>query len=385
MSEPEDSSHHPGGDAAATSGVGDQSTHGTTAEQAAQAGVAVARTDTDRLLISIIAPAFNEEQNMPILRERLTAVMAGLGEYAFEVIIVDDHSSDATPRLVREWAACDPRVRLVRLSRNFGSYPALDAGLRESSGDAAVLMAADLQDPPELVADLAAKWREGTDIVWAVRTEREGESACTKLCSRIYYSVMRRLALPQMPKKGADFLLMDRKVIDAYLAIAEKNVNFVCLLFWMGFRQTFVPYVKRARAAGTSKWTLRAKVKLFVDSVVSFSHAPIGFITLMGALFLLAGVAFAGYACVAWLAGLQGLRPDYSALMATLLAGFGLLMLMLGIVGEYVWRALDEARRRPRFIVEERYPPAETRKDPAGSTCGRESAGVEGTQDAAAT
>lgn len=318
----------------------------------------------DRPLISVIAPAYNEEESLPLLRERLTAFMADADQYAYEIILVDDHSSDKTPELVREWADADDRIRLIRLSRNFGSYSAIDAGLTECRGDAAVFMAADLQDPPELVPKLAAKWLEGSDIVWAVRAEREGESISTKLFSQLYYTVMRTLALPDMPKKGADFMLMNRKVIDAYLAIPEKNVNFVCLLFWMGFRQSFVPYVKQARAQGESKWTLGKKMKLFVDSVVSFSFAPIRFMSAAGALFALAGLGFAAVVFFTRLFGLHGPGTGYSALMVTLLTGLGLIMLMLGVIGEYLWRAFDEARGRPRFIIEDRYPsPAAAPRD----------------------
>jgi len=283
--------------------------------------------------------------------------MAASPDYDFELIIVDDHSSDSTPELIRQWASDDNRVRLLRLSRNFGSYAAMDAGLSVCRGDAAVLMASDLQDPPELIPTLAQHWEGGSDIVWAVRAERENERASVKVTSRLYYAIMRRLALPEMPRTGADFVLLDRKVIDAYLAIPEKNVNFVCLLFWMGFRQSFVPYVKQARASGRSKWTLAKKLTLFIDSIVAFSFAPIRLMAAIGALFALGGFGFAAFVFFARLAGYLVTGTGYAALMVALMTGFGLVMLMLGFIGEYLWRTFDEARGRPRFIVEDVYPP----------------------------
>ena len=305
--------------------------------------------------LSVLIPAYNEESNIPILRERLTALFDSTADYAFELIVVDDHSADATFDLLKVWAEADPRVRVIRLSRNFGSHAAFHAGLAECTGDAATFLAADLQDPPELVLDLARQWKGGSEVVWAVRTAREGEKMSVKLFSRIYYETLRRLALAEMPSQGADFFLLDRKVIDAYLKIPEKNTSFVCMVLWMGFRQSFLPYVKKARATGTSKWTLSKKIKLFVDSIVSFSFTPIRAMSLLGVLFAAGGFAFAAWVVLARLAGWVTPGTGYAALMTVLLVGFGLVMLMLGIMGEYLWRTFDEARGRPRYIVEERY------------------------------
>jgi len=310
--------------------------------------------------MSIIIPAYNEESNVPILRARLTALFDSTAEYEFELIVVDDHSADATFDLLKAWAEADPRVRVIRLSRNFGSHAAFHAGLAECTGDAATFLAADLQDPPELVLDLAKHWQGGSDVVWAVRTAREGEKTSVKLFSRIYYEALRRLALTEMPSQGADFFLLDRKVIDAYLKIPEKNTSFMCMVLWMGFRQSFVPYVKQARASGISKWTLSKKIKLLVDSFVSFSFTPIRMMSLLGVFFALGGFAFALFVIVARLCGWVVAGTGYAALMTLLLVGFGLVMLMLGIMGEYLWRTFDEARGRPRFIVEERSPPHAT-------------------------
>jgi len=303
-----------------------------------------------------VIPAYNEESNINALRERLTAVFGAARGYEFDITIVDDHSSDGTPAAVRRWADDDRRVRLIRLSRNFGSHAAFHAGVAECSGDAAVFLAADLQDPPELVLEMTQQWENGSDVVWAIRAGREGEKVSVKLFSQVYYVALRHMGLSQIPAQGADFFLIDRKVIDAYLRIPEKNTSFMGMVLWMGFRQSFVPYVKQARASGVSKWTLGKKIKLFVDSIVSFSFTPIRAMSVLGVLFALAGFAFMLFVIVARLAGWVVAGTGYAALMTVVLMGFGLIMLMLGVMGEYLWRTFDEARGRPRFIVEDRYP-----------------------------
>jgi len=321
--------------------------------------------------ISLIIPAYNEEASLPLLRKAIEAFLE-TREDSYEIVVVDDHSSDRTPELVRQWARDDPRVHLVRLSRNCGSHAALHAGLAYGRGQAAVFLAADLQDPPQVIADLVARWREGSDVVWAVRTAREGEKMSVKLFSRLYYSLLRRLALSEMPPQGADFFLLDRKVIDPYLQIPEKNTSVIAMLLWMGFRQSFVPYVKQARAAGTSKWTLSKKLKLFVDSIVSFSFAPIRAMSIAGALFALGGFGFAAAVVLGRILGYVVAGTGYAAIMTVLLIGLGLIMLMLGVMGEYLWRAYDEARGRPRYLIEEQYPGRRPPHPPDASTEERE-------------
>ena len=316
-------------------------------------------TPSDKHRVAIVIPAYNEETNIQHLRKRFAALFQSIDHYDFQLIIVDDHSSDRTYQLVREWANEDSRVRLIRLSRNCGSHAAFHAGLVHApSADVAVFLAADLQDPPELIPDMLSQWQEGSAVVWAIRAAREGEKLRVRLFSRLYYRVLRGLSGINVPPQGADFFLIDRKVIDAYLAIPEKNTSFMCMVLWMGFPQSFVPYVKQERSRGTSKWTLSKKVKLFVDSIVSFSFMPIRLMSWLGVLFAIAGFGFAAYVILARLLGYIVAGAGYAALMTTLLIGFGLVMLMLGVIGEYLWRTFDEARGRPRFIVESRYPDA---------------------------
>jgi dolichol-phosphate mannosyltransferase len=307
----------------------------------------------------------NEEENLPLFRQRVAEVVEKL-QLDAEFVLVDDHSTDQSAALVKQWQSEDPRVAYIRLSRTSGSHAAYSAGLAHCTGDCAVLLAADLQDPPETIPRLLAKRQEGYDVVWAARQRREGESFFTMLFSRLYYQLMRATALPEMPPTGADFLLMDRRVIDAYNAIPEKHTSFLAMVLWMGFRQTVIEYVKQARHAGKSKWNLSKKLKLVADSVVSFSYAPIRLMSLAGFLMAAGGFLYAGVVVVGWFAGWVTAGVGFAAIMTVLLVGQGAILMMLGILGEYLWRTFDEARGRPRYIVEEIVRAASPSGFPAG-------------------
>ena len=302
--------------------------------------------------ISILTAFFNEEQSLPAFRERLRDVLRQAdGEY--EIVLVDDHSTDASSEFARQWALDESNVCYLRLARNCGSHAAFSAALSVCTGDCAVLLAADLQDPPETIPRLLEEWRKGHDVVWAARAAREGESWSTLFFSRAYYRIMRRLALPNMPPTGADFLLLDRKVINAYNAIPEKNTSLLAMILWMGFRQTTIDYVKQARHAGRSKWTFSKKLKLAVDSIVSFSSAPIRWISVLGLLMATCGFLYALIVLIGRLTGWITAGTGFAALMTVLLVGQGTIMIMLGVLGEYLWRTFDEARGRPRYLVDE--------------------------------
>lgn len=302
--------------------------------------------------VSIITPAFNEAQNILVLHERLSGVLSGLGA-PWEWIVVDDHSPDETWAVLQELANREPRLKAIRLARNSGSHTALACGLQHAHGDCAVVLAADLQDPPETIPALLEKWRSGAKIVWAVREDREGESTSTKTFSKIYYWMMRHfVGVSNMPAAGADFFLLDRRVIDVLNVFKESNVSLIALLTWMGFRQDRISYVKQARAHGRSGWNLDKKLKLAVDSITSFTYKPIRFMSYVGFIVAFLGFLYAlvviGYRLV-----FQTQVPGYPSLIVTMLVIGGLQMIMMGVLGEYVWRALDEARNRPRFIIED--------------------------------
>ena len=301
-------------------------------------------------LLSVVTPAYNESKNLPLLYERLQQVMRDVA-LDWEWIVVDDHSADNSFSAMADTAACDPRVRVMRLARNSGAHAAIICGLHHANGDCAVVMAADLQDPPETIPELLKEWQKGAHVVWAVRAAREGESSRTVGFARLYYWIMRHVVgMKEMPATGADFFLADRRVLEALRQFNENNVSILALLTWMGFNQTSIVYDKQARQHGKSGWNLGKKIKLVIDSVASFSYLPIRIMSVIGFVFAVSGFL---YALVVVGNALIG-RPieGWSSLMVVLLVIGGFQFLMLGVLGEYLWRALDEARRRPSYIVE---------------------------------
>jgi dolichol-phosphate mannosyltransferase len=292
----------------------------------------------------------NEESNLPVFKERVLHVLRTCG-VTYEIVLIDDHSTDKSQDIAKAWLAEDANVQYLRLARSCGSHAAYAAGLAKCTGDCAILLAADLQDPPETIPELLRHWNKGFDVVWAARTARQDVPLRTRFCAALYYWLMRRFALPDMPAKGADFLLMDRKVVDAYNAIPEKNTSFLAMILWLGFRQTSIEYVKQARASGKSKWSFSKKLKLAVDSLVSFSYAPIRLMSLVGACVSILGFLYAAFTIANALYG-HPIQGWASLMVVTLMLG-GFQLLMLGVLGEYLWRAFDEARGRPRYIIEE--------------------------------
>ena len=305
-------------------------------------------------MLSIVTPAFREAGNLAALHARLVAALGTL-PLAWEWIIVDDHSPDATFAVIEQLAANDSRVRGLRLSRNSGSHQAIACGLAHANGAVAAVLAADLQDPPELLPELLAQWQAGAQVVWATRRSHARPGALDRASSRVFHALLRRLdGLAGLPASGADFFLIDRVVIDALAGFRERNANLLALIAWMGFRQASVPYDKGPREQGRSGWTLAKKLALAVDSITAFSYRPIRWMTYAGGFTALAGFGYAAF--VAWLA-VDGQPPSgWASLMVVVLVVGGMQMLMLGVLGEYVWRALDEARRRPRTMVESATP-----------------------------
>jgi len=309
-------------------------------------------------MLSIITPAFNEAANLEAMRARLTAALAAPAGDDWEWLVVDDHSADGTFGVIRTMAQADSRVRGIRLSRNSGSHTAIACGLHHVQGDAAVMLAGDLQDPPELLQALVERWRAGAQVVWASRRTQPGETSHAGFAS-VYYWVMRRVVgMTSMPARGADVFLVDRAVIDAFRQFPERHASVFALITWMGFRQEFVEYDKQPRAAGKSGWTRAKKIKLVIDSVAGFSEAPIRACTYLG----LAALGLAALLTVAGLARwMRTGSGNLTLLVAAMSAFAGVQLVALGVVGEYVWRALEESRRRPAYLVEAATPPAATR------------------------
>jgi len=277
-----------------------------------------------------------------MLHERLTSVFRQLD---WEWIIVDDHSRDNTFEVIERLVAIDPRVRGIRLAYNSGSHLAFTCGLRHASGEVAALMVADLQDPPELLIQMLERWRSGVQVVWAVRRHQPGDGSGTQL----YYWIMRNLVgMNDMPATGADFFLVDRVVIDAFLAAADRHVSIFALMMWLGFRREFIQYDKQPRTRGRSGWTLTKKLKLVVDSIVGFSDFPIWWLTYAGVAALVLALVPAVVGVVAY----SGLNAALLLLAALVIGLFGCHLIALGILGHYVWRGLDAARKRPLYSIE---------------------------------
>ena len=307
--------------------------------------------ENKRRMVSVVTPAFNEAENLHVLYERLQGVLSDL-DMAWEWIVGDDHSSDQTFQVMDKISMQDPSVSSIRFTRNFGSHAAITCGLDTSKGDCVVVMAADLQDPPETIPSLLTKWHDGAQVVWAVRNQRAGEKTSTIGFSRLYYWLMRNvIGMKELPPTGADFFLLDRVVVDAFSRFGERNVSILALISWLGFRQTSIFYDKEARLHGSSGWSLGKKLKLVVDSVTSFTFLPIRLMSYFGFCIALLGFLYAGFVISNALffgSPVQG----WSSLMVVVLIIGGLQMLMLGVLGEYLWRTWDEARQRPRYIIE---------------------------------
>ena len=293
-------------------------------------------------MISVVTPAFNEGANLPLLHERLTRVF---GQLDWEWIIVDDHSRDDTFEGVQRLAGIDARIRGFRLASNAGSHLAITCGLKQCKGDVATFMVADLQDPPELLIQMLERWRSGVQVVWAVRRRQPGDGSGTQL----YYWIMRNLVgMKDMPPTGADFFLVDRAAIDAFLAEADRHVSIFALMMSLGFRREFIHFDKQPRTRGRSGWTLSKKLKLVVDSVVGFSDFPIWWLTYAGA----ASIVMALVPAVVAVTVFSGLNAALLLLAALIIGLFGCHLIALGILGHYVWRGLDAARKRPLYTIE---------------------------------
>jgi dolichol-phosphate mannosyltransferase len=303
-----------------------------------------------RARVSVVVPVYFNAETLPALAERLRAA-ARDADWDTEVLFVDDGSGDGSWAKISEIAWAWPQARGVRLTRNFGSQMAIVAGLQASTGDAAVVLSADLQEPPELLAELVRAWRGGATAVFAVRRSRP-EPWPVRAAAGIYYRALKRLAFEEMPAGGFDCFLVGRPAIDFLVSNREVHASIPGLLLWSGFPSALVPYDRVAREGGRSRWTFAKKLKYFIDSIVSFSYAPLRGMSVAGA--FLAILAF-GYAALLVVLKIVRGQPiqGWTSLMVALAFFSGVQLLSLGILGEYLWRALDAARGRKRFLVRE--------------------------------
>ena len=298
---------------------------------------------------TIIIPVYNEEEVILTCHERLTAVMAKLSG-TYELLYINDGSKDSSADIIRILAKQDAHIQLIDFSRNFGHQVAISAGFKYARGDAVIVIDADLQDPPEIIPQMIEKWKQGYEVVYGRRSKREGESFFKKATSRIYYRLLTRLTNVNIPVDVGDFRLIDRKVCNALKMLREKNRYVRGLISWLGFRQTEVEFVRAARYAGKTKYPLKKMVRFALDGIISFSSKPLKLAVWPGILMSLAGF---GYFLVILYLKFFTRRTElgWASLMSAVLFFNGYILIMLGIMGEYLGRLYDESKQRPLFVV----------------------------------
>jgi len=303
--------------------------------------------------ISFVIAVYHNEGTISKTHEKIRSVFSNeLGNYDYEIVFVDDGSKDSSLQEILNLRQQETRIKVITFTRNFGQMAAMLAGFKEATGNAVINISADLQDPVELIPQMVEKWRTGSEIVICHRTDRS-DSLLAKLFSRLAYGVL-RLSLPQIPSGGFDFVLMDRKVMDAFNAIDARHRFFQGDLLWTGYRTSFIPYARLKRTIGKSQYNFGKKLKNFIDAVLDASYLPIRFISLVGIITSMLGVLYSISIVFSWLRG-ETPFTGWSPIMIAILMVGGLIMVMLGVIGEYVWRINEEVRKRPNYVVRDKY------------------------------
>jgi dolichol-phosphate mannosyltransferase len=303
-------------------------------------------------VLSVVVPVYNEEEVIRETHKRLSAVMADFGG-GYEIIYVNDGSRDKSAGILAEICYGDKNARLINLSRNFGHQCAITAGLDYASGAAVVFIDADLQDPPAVILEMVKKWREGYDVVYGRRLSRKGETAFKKFTSKTYYRFLRKMTSVDIPADTGDFRLIDRKVADALKALPERNRYMRGLVSWVGFRQAAVDFNREERFSGTTKYPLGKMIKLAADGITAFSLKPLKLAMAVGVFF-----AFLAFAFLLFVVAAKITNPGYAingwaSMIAALLFTQGAVLVMLGVIGEYIGRIFEETKARPLYIVAE--------------------------------
>jgi len=302
--------------------------------------------------LSIVIPVYFNESNLFPLYKELKKTILSRPEFLYELIFVDDGSKDNSFEKLVELRKIDDKIKILKLSRNFGSHVAILAGLSNCSGDCATVISADLQDSPNIIVEMYKRWHDGHKVVLAVRADREDSWLQTQI-SNIYYRLMRRVALPNMPKGGFDCFLIDRAVINIIKSIEEKNSTLMGQILWCGFKSDIIYYVRKKRDIGVSRWTFSKKIKLFVDSFTAFSYLPIRLMSLLGISISFVSFLFGIFVVINKIVN-GGDAIGWSSLMVAIAFLSGIQMTMLGIIGEYLWRNFDESKKRPIFVIDEK-------------------------------
>ncbi len=302
--------------------------------------------------LSIIIPCYFNEANIPVTTAELLATEKLFSDdMTFEYIMVDDGSKDNTFQALTIFKNQHPdKVKLIKLSGNFGSYNAIQAGMKYATGDCNIVITADLQDPPALMVKMVDYWKKGVKLVLANREDRD-DPFFTKLFANSYQKLIRKFALPNLPKGGFDFCLFDKQLREQVVALEEKNTNSLYLLVWLNYDYVTIPYKRSERKIGKSRWTLKKKIQLFIDSFISFSYTPLRFITTGGLILGLISFVYALYVVWAKLTGHVDVE-GWTAMMVVFLLVSSFQMIAIGIIGEYLWRNLEATRKRPAYIIE---------------------------------
>lgn len=301
--------------------------------------------------VSIIIPVYYNENNLIPLYEDLKKKFISRIDYDYEIVMVNDGSGDNSFEIMKEIASKDNKVRIISLSRNFGSHAAILCGLSQCTGDCAVVKAADLQEPTELILEMVESWKNGNNVVLAVRDGRD-EPKKQILFANLYYKLVQKTALPQMPEQGFDVYLVDRKVINVLENLDEKNSALTGQILWSGFKTDTVYYHRLSREIGESKWTLKKKIRLVMDTLFSFTSLPITIVICVGAISMIGAFIWAIFVMASKLLGQINIS-GWTTLFIFNLFSFGVIMITLGILGEYLWRTFDASRNRPSYIIEE--------------------------------
>ncbi|RYY14945.1 MAG: glycosyltransferase [Cytophagaceae bacterium] len=305
--------------------------------------------------LSVVVPCYFNEENIPVTTRELLANEANFpAEVSFEYVFVNDGSGDDTLGALRRVQAAHPtKIRIVDLAANVGSYNAIVAGMAHATGECLAIITADMQDPPELMVQMYAYWQQGIKLVIGNRQDRE-ETGFAKRFAQLFHWLMKKLALKNIPAGGFDFVFFDRQVSQEILKLHERNSNVFYLMAWLGFAYVNIPYVRKKREIGTSRWTLSKKIKLLIDSLLAFSYFPIRAISAIGLSLGLVALLYGLYVI-----GLRLFSPNepqgWTTLMVVILFVSSFQMIALGVIGEYVWRSLDAARHRPLYVVKDVY------------------------------
>lgn len=302
-------------------------------------------------LISIVIPVYFNAESLQSLSIRLLDIADSQVDHDFEFIYVDDGSKDDSFSVLCDLAKSDNRIRVIKLVRNFGSNIAVLSGLTYAEGDCVGFIAADLQDPPEMLPLLIEQWEAGHPVVLAVRKDRQGDPIGTRIFSYIFNFLFKKLVYPDFSPQGIGFFVIDRKVVDVIVQSQEKNSHLIGLILWTGFPYTSVSYIRVERASGKSGWTFQKKLKYFLDAFVGFSYLPLRLTSGLGILFAILGGLYAIFLIVNKLINNINV-PGWTALVVITLFLSGIQLIMLGVIGEYLWRNLDASRKRPSFIVD---------------------------------